>query len=353
MIIRMPITKGSVRQQLTKMIISYNLNHSKADTVKKFAGIEMTRQGVYKVLKRYEERGTVMRKAGSGRKISKMPESRCKRLVSAAIGKTGQSLRKLGRKFNISKTHVSRILQKEKIIYKKRKEAPKVTPDQRIRQYERIQFLKDFVVEHSRTDFVLDDESYFTLTGSQQEGFYISAADKNNVPDELRLKYRQKFCPKMLVWAAVSKRGISSLLIRKSNSLALNSTIYVNECLKKHLLPFLSTVYPRGHYIFWPDLASCHYACATLEWLESKKIPFIPKEKNPPCAPQIRPIERFWAHLKLKVYENGWTAENETQLARRIKQKAKTFPLIYFKNLFLHFKEKIVCCAENGLNSII
>jgi transposase len=338
---------------LSEMIVFYNLKHSKAETVKKFSGLNITRQGIYKILKRNEERGNVLRKPGSGRKISKMLKCRCKRLVSTAIGKTGQSLRKLGRKFNISKTHVARILQKEKIIYRKRKEAPKVNPGQRIRQEERIQILKDFVVEHPLTDFVLDDESYFTLTGSQQEGYYISANDKNNVPDEFRLKYRQKFCPKILVWAAVSKRGISSLLIRKSNSLALSSTIYVNECLKKHLVPFLSTAYPSGHYIFWPDLASCHYASATLEWLNNNKIPFLPKEKNPPCAPQIRPIERFWAHLKLKVYENGWIAENETQLARKIKKMAKTFLPIYFKNLFLHFTDKILCCAENGLNSII
>jgi arsenate reductase-like glutaredoxin family protein len=34
--------------------------------------------------------------------------------------------------------------------------------------------------------------------------------------------------------------------------------------------------------IFWPGLASCHYAKKTLEWLEQKNIKIEPKADNPP-----------------------------------------------------------------------
>jgi hypothetical protein len=91
----------------------------------------------------------------------------------------------------------------------------------------------------------------------------------------------------------------------------------------------------------------------TQNWLAEKTIPFIKKQLNPPNAPQIRPIERFWAHLKTKVYADGWTAKSEDELCRRIKAKAKLFNQIYFTNLFSHFKERLITASLNGLNSLI
>ena len=38
------------------------------------------------------------------------------------------------------------------------------------------------------------------------------------------------------------------------------------------------------------------------------------REENPPNAPQIPPIEKFWGMLKMKVYEGNWTAQNHDQL---------------------------------------
>jgi transposase len=313
----------------------------------------MSSRGIYKLLRRYEEDGTVDRRPGSGRTPVKLPRRLRNRLVKAAVGRIGQSTRKLARKFNISKSYVAKTLNSEGIIYKKRKDAPKVTADQNVRQADRVHLLAEFCRQKKKTEFVLDDEAYFTLTGAQNEGFYVHQDDVNDIPDSIRLKYRQKFGPKVLLWAAVSKRGVSSLCLRPSRSEALNASIYIRECLQEHLLPYLKEKYPKGHYVFWPDLASCHYAKATLEWLNAKKIPFITKDMNPPNAPQIRPIERFWAHLKGKVYESGWTAENEDQLMRRIKKKAKEFSEDYFSNLFSNFKDKIYRCAKDGFNSLL
>ena len=56
--------------------------------------------------------------------------------------------------------------------------------------------------------------------------------------------------------------------------------------------------------VFWPDLAPIHYTLANQEFLQSQGISFIPKAKNPPNCPMIRPIEQYWANLKAKVYAN-------------------------------------------------
>jgi len=334
-------------------IINFFKTHSKSETVTKFTGIHFSRRGIYAIIQRYEKTGSIERKVGSGRKPVKMTSDKRKRLLQRATLTVGQSVRKLGREMNVSKSYVHKMLKTNNIVFRKRKEAPKVTPTQIIRQKARLQNLAKIVVEKTKTDFVLDDESYFTLTGAMTSGYYVDQKKFGDVPDNIRLKFREKFTVKVLVWATVSRRGISNLYIRKWKSVASNSDIYISECLTKRLLPYLNEKYPAGHFIFWPDLASCHYAKASLKCLEDNKIPFVKKDSNPPCAPQIRPIEKFWAHLKEKVYEKGWTADSEDQLIRRIKTKAKQFNNLYFRTLFANFRQRIMLANSYGLNSLI
>jgi len=68
---------------------------------------------------------------------------------------------------------------------------------------------------------------------------------------------------------------------------------------------------------------------------------------------QFRPIERFWANLKRKVYENGWTAESVEDLVKKIKSELKKFPHESCQNLLGGLKTKIRKAAYRGALSII
>ena len=109
----------------------------------------------------------------------------------------GQSVRKLARKVLPSKSYVHDILRKNSVIYRKRKEAPRTTEKQKVSQKERLELLAEFVREKSKTDFMLDDEYHFTLTGSQNSGYYVNTDNVEEVPDEIHLKFGEKFCPKV------------------------------------------------------------------------------------------------------------------------------------------------------------
>ena len=43
----------------------------------------------------------------------------------------------------------------------------------------------------------------------------------------------------------------------------------------------------------------------------------VQKDENPPCCPQIRPIENFFGILKQMVYAKNWKAENKAQLEKQ------------------------------------
>ena len=127
-----------------------------------------------------------------------------------------------------------------------------------------------------------------------------------------------------MVWVAISKLCISKPLFRPSKSEAVNSDIYINECLEQRLLSFICEHHPDSIYIFWPDLAGCHYSKQTIAWMD-ENVKFVPKQINLPKVSQTRPIENFWVCLAQKVYEGSWEAKTEQQLIRRIECKMKKF----------------------------
>ncbi|XP_017462431.1 PREDICTED: uncharacterized protein LOC108355809, partial [Rhagoletis zephyria] len=167
------------------------------------------------------------------------------------------------------------------------------------------------------------DESYFTFSHheiSGNDGFYTDNIELT--PDKVKYAAKSKFEPKVLVWAAISSKGVSVPLIRPSGAAAINSDTYINQCLTK-LKRFIENNHARDKIMFWPDLASSHYAKKTLDWLTENNIPFVPKKDHPPNIPKARPIEDFWAILKRMVYDKGWEAKNEHQLIGRITRKIR------------------------------
>ena len=105
---------------------------------------------------------------------------------------------------------------------------------------------------------------------------------------------------------------MSEPYFRKSGY-AIDQYLYRDECLEPCLLPFIEKYHKEDKFEFWPDLAS---AFLVQDWLNSKKIPFVPKNLNQAILPKDRPIEDFGGILKAKVYEN----KNIDQLKKKIKK---------------------------------
>jgi hypothetical protein len=73
--------------------------------------------------------------------------------------------------------------------------------------------------------------------------------------------------------------------------------------------------------VFWPALASAHYyAKDSLARLEELKIEYVPKEETPPNVPQIRPIEKFLANLKRKIYSHNYRPKDVKCLMAKIRK---------------------------------
>ena len=158
--------------------------------------------------------------------------------------------------------------------------APLISPKQRekIIRTSRKLATKSFV----RKTVVIDDEKYFTLSNSEQSGnsgYYTD--NKFSTPEDVRFKKKSKYEPKVLVWVAISEDGIASPFIQES-SIAIDADRYINKCLKPKLFKFINSKYKEDEYVFWPDLASAHYAKKTIDVLKANNIVFVDKHDNPP-----------------------------------------------------------------------
>ena len=75
--------------------------------------------------------------------------------------------------------------------------------------------------------------------------------------------------------------------------------------------PFAVLRSHTGNPLFWSDLASCHYSGTTLNWLREHIVDFVEKHCYPLNCPELRPIERYWAIVKVKLRINVKEAKNK------------------------------------------
>lgn len=318
----------------------------KSEIITIFENQDVSRRTIYRTIAECEQGIPCMNLPKSGRPRI-FTAARAQRLILRAKNTLGTSVRRLARHFGTSKSTISRELVRSGQKYRKRRKAPKYTANQlaRIpvccRTLRRIHFSNNRVI-------ILDDEKYFTLTNSEikgNDGFYTDNIAE--VPDNVRYKAKAKFADKVLVWCAISSRGVSRPYVGRVRGEALDSRSYIDNCLTK-LVTFIEEQHNGDDIMFWPDLASCHYARQTQNWLVDHDIPFVPRDSNPPNLPQARPIEDFWALLSRKVYDGGWEAQNEEQLRRRISRKIREIDVNTVQNLMRDIRRKLRLVEDHG-----
>ena len=182
----------------------------------------------------------------------------------------------------------ARFKKKAGVKYRRRQKEPNPSRGQQKSQKTRLRRLtKKVFTAKGDPEIVMDDESYFTFSGAEMpanKGFYAAAGDA--VHYAVRIAPQGKFPRKLLVWMAISPRGITTPVICPSRG-NIDGDFYREKCLNQVLLPFLNTQYPSGGYIFWPDLVTAHYARATTDLLSEAEGPTVASDMNPRAYPRV------------------------------------------------------------------
>lgn len=321
-------------------------NKGKKSIVNHFLDEGVAKATIYRMIKKWENGLPPIRAKGSGRKAKIMTKGNIKNLITAINDHASISTRRLAKRFNCDHSYVVKTIKKKTDIrYHNRMTVPYRTEKQKASCRPRCgRILKKFP-EH---EFILDDESYFTFANTEKNsnvGFW--SADVSATSHSVKFKAKKKFEPKLLVWLAVSQRGISAPFIAPSGT-AINQHIYLKECIIKRLLPFIEKYHSEGNYVFWPDLASSHYAKIVLNYLKENEVKFVAKEDNPPAVPELRPIENFWSILKGLVYDKGWEAKTLNQLKDRVKYCLRKVDMSMVQSMFLGVRRNLDAVRRHG-----
>ena len=208
---------------------------------------------------------------------------------------------------------------------------PKYTAGQELRAQFNCARLGRKLYRKKNLLIIMDDETYVPIDPSDIPGkdFY-TATDKSSVDIVHKIAPKAKFRRSYLVWQAIDEHGNVSCPFVSDRT--INSEVYLKECLKKRLLPFIEKYHRRKSVLLWMDMATCHYASTVISWLEEQGIEYVSKENNAPNVPQARPIEKFWALCK----------------ARYRKRKRPASSLSHFRNIWRGISKKIA--SESGLS---
>lgn len=341
--------KAEDRRLLIGHFYEKNKSYGKTYTVNHFVRMGMKKNTIYQIIKRVENGITLKQRKGQGRPVVKMTQNKIKSLKRRVDGKAGISQRRLAQKYGITQSWVGVLLKRNGIRYFKRQSKPKTTDKQRIKQ-------KRCLIKMSKNEFrpkngikiVMDDESYFPMSGQNipgNDGFYTS--DRSGCDSDFKNKTKHKFPMKIMVWIAISESGHSAPYFARGHG-SVNSEIYAKKCIRERLTRFIRTHHSDGQYIFWPDGATVHYGQPSKDAYIENGIKFVERDDNPPNVPQLRPIERFWAHLKTKVYSNDWKAISLLHLESRIRSKIREFSPKYFQDLMKGCKTLVRRAADLG-----
>lgn len=317
----------SESEELGKRVVHFfeNIaNRDKSLTYSHFIAEGISKSTIHGMIGRYLDRGTSKSRKKSGRPRSVATKEVVGAIEKAVKNNPNLSVRDGSAKLSISKSTYGRVKVQDLGIKAYRKESvPKYTGDQaeRAKTACRRIYRKRLLTEEP-TILIIDDETYVPVDRDQIPGVeYYHCKEKGDVPDQNRFKRKEKFFKKFLVWQAIDEFGnVSDPFVSTGT---VNGEVYLKECLKKRLMPFIQKYHQNSKVLFWMDMASSHYKKEVTDWLTAQGIDFVGKKENAPNVPQARPIEKFWALSKAEYKRHRRTSKSLASF-RKIWKKIST-----------------------------
>lgn len=283
--------------------------------------LKLPRNTVWRVIKRYKETLTTIRKPQANRRSGTVDRKLRGKILKTIKRNPNLSDRDLARKFGAAHSTVRRTRLREGIKSYRASKQPNRTIKQNSVAKIRARKLYDQVLTKFDGCLLMDDETYVKADFGQIPGqkFYLATA-RGDVPAKFKFVFADKFARKFMIWQGICSCGKKTKVFVTNKT--MTSELYQKECLQKRILPFI-----RSHdhpVMFWPDLASCHYSKVVQEWYAEKGVQFVPKNLNPPNCPQFRPIEKYWAIMKRRLKAKGKVVKDINQMKTWWNKIAKT-----------------------------
>ena len=214
-----------------------------------------------------------------------------------------------------------------------------------------LRLYRSILSKRSDKVIIMDDETYvYYRTDNTGYSKFYTRKKGQKLPLCIACKGVEKYPKKVMIWQFITSTGyISKPVIINKN---LNGEGYL-QLMKKKLVPFIKANGGHSKFLFWPDLASCHYAKKVINYLRSEDIDFVDKFENPPSTPELRPIEDFWHLAKMAFHKQPNYPKSMHGFKSKWSRACRNVSPDVVRNMFSTIKKKIRLVGQFGISALI
>ena len=216
------------------------------------------------------------------------------RKVSVACAKRNPpTQRNLAARHGVSKATIWRIL-KEDLEWnaRKKRKTHEVTPEQAVQRLERGHDFLEYLGKYKTRMIFTMDETYVTLNDFNGERDIYYQGKEVVVPPSWKKKSQKAWPKRSMVAIRICWEGTSRAYIVPQKS-KVNSAFFIEHILQ----PMVEKDIPRLYgnkakdVTLHMDSAPAHVSRQTVQWLEDRKIKFVPKAEWMANSPDLAPLD--------------------------------------------------------------
>ena len=283
--------------------VYHDCGYDESQIINLVKNLKITRNLVYRTVKRLRKTGFICDRKRSGRPRSARTQQLVNKVKCRLYRKPKQSIRKMASQLRASRSTVQRVVVEELGLrpYKKRK-AHGLTQKQQAKRLPRIKALLERFADKDLDRLVFSDEKLFCLEEKHNsQNVRVYAASFEDIPEHLRTVERFLYEKRIMIWCGVSKKGKLPLHFVEPGT-KINAAYYKRYVLQNVVQPQCQQLYNGQDWTFQQDSAPAHKDQTVQNWCRTNLPDFISTEEWPPYSPDLNPLDySIWGILEAKV----------------------------------------------------
>lgn len=277
--------------------------------------VGVSRRAIRNLWERYQETGSVARRAGTGRtRATTDQEDRYIRLTArrerSITARTLQNRLRQSTGTRVSEQTIRNRLHEDGQRSRMRVIRLKLT---RAHRAARLRFAREhlnWTIDNWRTVLFTDESKVKFFSDDRRVRVWRKEGERFS---EACIHGTDRFGgPSVMVWGGISLMGKTELVFLEEGTITAAS--YIERVIQPHVIPFGQRI--GENFVFMQDNARAHTARITQRALSEANITVLPW---PAMSPDLNPIEHLWDHLKRSLKSNFSHVNSRQDLINALK----------------------------------